>query len=97
VLGEAYTPEDEEDSAVAEATAIWAPEARYRIPLARAPAGSLVLVEGLGAYISRTATVVAEACGDDEDVYVFRPLRFQTIRCEDGFLIVWLLGWRCVV
>ena len=40
MLGEAYTPEDEEDSAVAEITAVWAYQARYRIPLTKAIAGA---------------------------------------------------------
>lgn len=39
VLGEAYTPEDEEDSAVAEVTNVWVYQARYRIPLTKALAG----------------------------------------------------------
>lgn len=41
VLGEAYTPEDEEDSAVAEVTRVWVYQARYRIPLSKALAGAL--------------------------------------------------------
>lgn len=40
VLGEAYTPEDEEDSAVAEVTKVWVYQARYRIPLTKALAGA---------------------------------------------------------
>jgi translation elongation factor EF-G len=39
VLGEAYTPEDEEDSAVAEVSSVWVYQARYRIPLTKALAG----------------------------------------------------------
>lgn len=42
VLGEAYTPEDEEDSAVAEVTNVWVYQARYRIPLTKALAGDLL-------------------------------------------------------
>ena len=41
VLGEAYTPEDEEDSAVAEVSNVWVYQARYRIPLTKALAGAL--------------------------------------------------------
>jgi hypothetical protein len=55
------------------------PKARYRLPVSRAGAGSLVLVEGLDAVVAKTATVVAEAF-DSEDVHIFRPLRFQTLR-----------------
>jgi len=40
VLGETYTPEDEEDSTVAEVTNVWVYQARYRVPLAKAVAGA---------------------------------------------------------
>jgi len=43
VLGEAYTPEDEEDSAVAEVTNVWVYQARYRIPLTKALAGNFAV------------------------------------------------------
>ena len=35
-------------------------QARYRMPINKATAGNLVLVEGIDAPISKTATVVAE-------------------------------------
>lgn len=60
VLGEGYTPDDEEDSTVATVTAVWVYQARYRVPLARGFAGSWVLLEGLDATITKTATIVAE-------------------------------------
>ncbi len=40
VLGEGFTPEDEEDSAAAEVSKVWAYQARYRVPLAKATAGA---------------------------------------------------------
>lgn len=40
VLGETYTPEDEEDSTVAEVTNVWVYQARYRVPLQKAVAGA---------------------------------------------------------
>ena len=43
VLGEAYTPEDEEDSAVAEVSNVWVYQARYRIPLTKGVAGESLL------------------------------------------------------
>ena len=49
MLGEAFTPEDEEDSAAATVSGVWAYQARYRVPLARAVAGNWVLLEGLDA------------------------------------------------
>jgi len=75
VLGESYTPDDEEDSAVATVTAVWAYQARHRVPLPRGTAGSWVLLEGLDATISKTATVVPEFL--DEEVHIFKPLHFE--------------------
>lgn len=76
VLGESYTPDDEEDSAVATVSAVWAYQARYRVPLARAGAGNLVLLEGVDATVVRSATLVSDFY--EEPVHIFRPLRFQT-------------------
>lgn len=76
VLGESYTPDDEEDSGEARISNVWLYNARYRVPLSRVYAGNLVLVEGLDALISKTATVVGLHL--DEEVHIFRPLRFQT-------------------
>jgi hypothetical protein len=71
-----YTPEDEEDSAVATVSAVWVYQARYRIPLTKAPAGNWVLLEGLDATITKTATLVPEFLAGD--AHIFRPLAFQT-------------------
>lgn len=60
VLGEGYTPEDEEDAAVKRVTALWILQARYRVPLAAAGPGNWVLIEGIDASISKTATVISE-------------------------------------
>jgi hypothetical protein len=49
-----------------------------RVPMGKVTAGNLVLVEGLDALISKTATVVGRHL--DEEVHVFKPLRFQTCR-----------------
>lgn len=76
VLGEGFTPEDEEDASVAEVSGVYIYQARYRIPINKAAAGNLVLIEGVDATITKTATLVAEAY--DEPVCIFRPLRFQT-------------------
>lgn len=77
VLGEGYSPDDEEDSAVAEVTNVWVYNARYRIPVGKATAGNLVLVEGIDGTINKTATVVPDIY--EEEVHIFRPLSFQTI------------------
>ena len=42
VLGEGFTPEDEEDSALAEVSKVWAYQARYRVPLTKATAGTFL-------------------------------------------------------
>ena len=72
VLGEGFTPEDEEDSSVAEVSAVHVYQARYRVPVGRATAGNLVLIEGVDATITKTATLVAEAY--DEPVCIFRSV-----------------------
>ena len=41
-----------------------------------AAAGNLVLLEGIDATITKTATVVPDQT--DYDVHIFRPLQFQT-------------------
>ncbi|KAK9098455.1 hypothetical protein Syun_025500 [Stephania yunnanensis] len=77
VLGEGYSPEDEEDMTVKEVTKLWVYQARYRIPISKAPAGSWVLIEGVDASIMKTATLCN--VDYDEDVYIFRPLLFNTL------------------
>ncbi|GAB4844211.1 hypothetical protein Ancab_037577 [Ancistrocladus abbreviatus] len=77
VLGEGYSPEDEEDMTVKEVTKLWVYQARYRIPISRAPPGSWVLIEGVDASIMKTATLCD--VNYDEDVYIFRPLQFNTL------------------
>ena len=75
VLGEAYSPDDEEDCAVKTVTDLWVYQARYRIPVEEAAAGNWVLIEGIDGSISKTATLVDEYTR--EDCYVFRPLAFD--------------------
>uniref|UniRef100_A0A383VQF5 SNU114 homolog n=1 Tax=Tetradesmus obliquus TaxID=3088 RepID=A0A383VQF5_TETOB len=76
VLGEGFTPDDDEDSGDAVVSNVWLYQARYRVPLGKVTAGNLVLLEGLDGLISKTATVVGRHL--DEEVHVFKPLRFQT-------------------
>lgn len=77
VLGEGYSPDDEEDMTVKEVTKLWVYQARYRIPVNKAPPGSWVLIEGVDASIMKTATLCDVEY--DEDVCVFRPLQFNTL------------------
>jgi U5 small nuclear ribonucleoprotein component len=77
VLGEGYSPDDEEDMTVKEVTKLWVYQARYRIPISKAPPGSWVLIEGVDASIMKTATLCN--VDYDEDAYIFRPLQFNTL------------------
>ncbi|KAK9757693.1 hypothetical protein RND81_01G179800 [Saponaria officinalis] len=77
VLGEGYSPEDEEDMTEKEVTKLWVYQARYRIPISKAPPGSWVLIEGVDASIMKTATLSNVNYSDD--VYIFRPLQFNTL------------------
>jgi U5 small nuclear ribonucleoprotein component len=77
VLGEGYSPDDEEDMTVKEVTKLWVYQARYRIPISKAPPGSWVLIEGVDASIMKTATICN--MDGDEDVYILRPLQFNTL------------------
>ncbi|KAG7610347.1 P-loop containing nucleoside triphosphate hydrolase [Arabidopsis suecica] len=77
VLGEGYSAEDEEDMTIKEVTKLWIYQARYRIPVSSAPPGSWVLIEGVDASIMKTATLCNASY--DEDVYIFRALKFNTL------------------
>ncbi|CAJ2634592.1 116 kDa U5 small nuclear ribonucleoprotein component [Trifolium pratense] len=77
VLGEGYSPDDEEDMTVKEVTKLWVYQARDRMPISEAPPGSWVLIEGVDASIMKTATLCNMDFG--EDVYIFRPLLFNTL------------------
>lgn len=77
VLGESYTPEDEEDSVQAQIGQIWVYQSRYRVPFSKFSAGNLVLIEGIDSTILKTATVVTEQL--QEELWIFRPLKFDTI------------------
>ncbi|TBU62151.1 Calreticulin family-domain-containing protein [Dichomitus squalens] len=76
VLGEGYSPEDEEDMAKAVVEDIWISEARYFIPAEEAPAGNLVLLGGVDASIFKTATIAGVDIEDD--LHIFRPVKHMT-------------------
>jgi len=75
VLGEGYTIEDEEDMVVATITDTWIAESRYNVPTSGVPAGNWVLLGGVDNSIVKTATLVAQKLLEDEDAYIFRPIR----------------------
>ena len=60
---------------------LWINEARYRILVQSAPAGSWVLIAGVDQSIVKTATFSASTNEreeeNDEDVYTFKPLEFE--------------------
>ncbi|OZJ04688.1 116 kDa U5 small nuclear ribonucleoprotein component [Bifiguratus adelaidae] len=76
VLGEGYSIDDEEDMTVQTVEACWINEARYKVEVDGLPAGSWVLLGGVDASISKTATITQQKW--QEDTYIFRPLRFTT-------------------
>ncbi|CCG81924.1 putative U5 snRNP component [Taphrina deformans PYCC 5710] len=76
VLGENYSPEDEEDMAFAQVSQINVPGARYRVGVEEMGPGSLVLIDGVDTAISKTATLVAKTTA--EDASIFRPVQHLT-------------------
>ncbi|KAL9121166.1 MAG: hypothetical protein Q9187_002281, partial [Circinaria calcarea] len=78
VLGEGYTIDDEEDMAISIISDIWIAESRYNIPTSGVPAGNWVLVSGIDNSIVKTATLVPPRLEDDEDAYIFKPIKHFT-------------------
>ncbi|GFF38292.1 116 kDa U5 small nuclear ribonucleoprotein component [Aspergillus udagawae] len=78
VLGEGYTPEDEEDMVTATISDTWIAETCYSIPTSGVPAGNFVLLGGVDNSIVKTATIVPLRLEDDEEAYIFRPVRHMT-------------------
>ncbi|EAW15076.1 116 kDa U5 small nuclear ribonucleoprotein component [Aspergillus clavatus NRRL 1] len=78
VLGEGYTPEDEEDMVTATISDTWIAETCYNIPTSGVSAGNLVLLGGVENSIVKTATIVPIKFEDDEEAHIFRPIRHMT-------------------
>lgn len=76
VLGEEYSIDDEEDMAMAQISAIHIPGGRYNLGVESAGPGSLVLLDGVDASISKTATIVSKKL--TEDAFIFRPIQHLT-------------------
>lgn len=76
VLGEHYTLEDDEDMTIQTVQGLNIYQSRYTIGVDEAPAGNLVLISGIDQSIAKTATIVGRDIRSD--VYIFRPLRFDT-------------------
>lgn len=78
VLGEGYTPEDEEDMVTATISDTWITETCYNIPTSGVPAGNWVLLGGVDNSIVKTATLVPLKLEDGEEAYIFKPIRHMT-------------------
>ncbi|PYH46693.1 116 kDa U5 small nuclear ribonucleoprotein component [Aspergillus saccharolyticus JOP 1030-1] len=78
VLGEGYTPEDEEDMVIATISDAWIAETAYSIPTTGVPAGNLVLLGGVDNSIVKTATIVPLQLDQNEDAYVFNSIRHMS-------------------
>lgn len=77
VLGEGYSPEDdEEDMCIATVGAVAIPRGRIQTLVSRATAGNWVLLEGIEATISKTATIASISTKEEDDVHIFAPLKF---------------------
>ncbi|KAL8826742.1 MAG: hypothetical protein Q9191_003610 [Dirinaria sp. TL-2023a] len=78
VLGEGYTVDDEEDMTIATIADTWIAESRYNIPTTGVPAGNWVLLSGVDNSIVKTATIVPPRLPDDEEAYIFKPIKHFT-------------------
>lgn len=78
VLGEGYSLDDEEDMVNATISDTWIANSRYNLPTDGVPAGNWVLLGGVDNSIMKTATLVAPKFENDEDAYIFKPIRHMT-------------------
>uniref|UniRef100_A0A914UWU3 Tr-type G domain-containing protein n=1 Tax=Plectus sambesii TaxID=2011161 RepID=A0A914UWU3_9BILA len=76
ILGESYSIQDEEDSRIMTVGRLWVCQSRYNLQVSRVPAGNWVLIEGIDQPIVKTATITE--VDYDGDMYIFRPLKFNT-------------------
>ncbi|GAA5821831.1 hypothetical protein JCM3770_005554, partial [Rhodotorula araucariae] len=77
VLGEGYSPDDDEDMVVQQISAVLIGEARYDIETDAMPAGNFVHLSGVDSSITKTATLVA-ADYTGSELRIFRPLAHWT-------------------
>ncbi|KAJ5902427.1 Translation elongation/initiation factor/Ribosomal beta-barrel [Penicillium taxi] len=78
VLGEGYSPDDEEDMVIATISDTYIAETAYNVPTDGVPAGNLILLGGVDNSIVKTATLVPLKLEDDEDAFIFRPIMHMT-------------------
>lgn len=77
VLGEGFSQDDDEDSALTTVEGVWVHESRYSIESDGVPAGSWVSLAGVDANITKTATIL-DATLDIDDLYIVSPLSHMT-------------------
>ncbi len=86
VLGEAYSLDDDEDMAFATVESVAIPRGRFRTEVTVARAGSWVLLDGVDANISKTATIIGVKQGSsysgNDDVEIFAPLKFTQVSVQ---------------
>merc|ERR1719210_2611930 len=76
ILGEAFSLDDDEDMTIREVQNLWIYEGRYRVEVSHVPAGNWVLIGGIESSIKKASTITTAS--NDEEVEIFRPLRFPT-------------------
>jgi 116 kDa U5 small nuclear ribonucleoprotein component len=79
ILGEGYSPEDDEDVATAIVSCIAIPRGRTYTYVNSAKAGNWVLLEGVDVNIAKTATIISATLSDDDsmnEMCIFHPLKF---------------------
>lgn len=79
VLGEGYSPDDDEDMCVQTVTGLAIFESRYKVAVTEAYAGNWVLISGVETSILKTATITDTNEDEDDPVCIFKSLKFDTI------------------
>ena len=79
VMGEGYSPEDEEDMSITRIEDVWVHESRYRVSAGvdGIGAGNYVLLGGVDNSIVKTATITS-LTSSEEDLHIFAPLKHIT-------------------
>lgn len=78
ILGEAFSPEDDEDLSFATIKNVTVPRGRKRTEVNMAKAGNWVMLDGIDATISKTATITNTEgkTVPEEDLHIFKPLKY---------------------
>ncbi|KAF0699588.1 Aste57867_9839 [Aphanomyces stellatus] len=82
VLGESYSPDDDEDMVVRTVESVSIGQGRYKVDLNRIVAGNWVMLDGVDGSITKSATITdaSEDLLQDDRVGIFQPIskRFAT-------------------